>query len=313
MKKVVRTKIGGYRGFHSMTLQFLSFAVDMNKDERLVLDLSDNMNAYQDDINDKNTWNQWFIQEDWSEEDVTRDVGSVEHGSSIGGWISDKSRLMYNSVMKKHLVVQDHILKKIEDFKLSYFQGNKVLGVHIRGTDTFNDDTRPKLSFNYYKHKIDLYLEKEKFDKIFVCSDQIHTIERLKSIYGDKLINYPILPYSSEGHAYHYHNKKMENEGYIRAEEILIESILLAQTNFLLRAQSGVTVYSLIYNPELEFCDIDIPFFNIKKYLAEPPDYVHKCKYEDNFDVYYEEIKQFTEKLPTIEGKDRVNFIQSYL
>jgi len=312
--KVVTTKIGGRRGFHSMTMQYLGFTFELKEDERLVLDLYGNENAYQDDLTNKNTWGQWFVQEDWTEEEVVREVGSIHHGCSLGAWFLHAHRRSLHPVMKKHLVVRDHILEKIKAFKATYFKDSKVLGVHIRGNEIFHDNTRPKLSFNYYKHKIDLYLEKEKFDKILVCSDQIHTINKLKSIYGDKIITYPSLPYTSNGSHDFVHNKSMPNEGYIRGEDVLIESILLAETAFLLKPMSGMTNFSLIYNPELEYCDIDLPFYSIKNYTSGmPPFSDHKCKYEDNFDAFYKEIKTFEDTLPSIQAIDRVDFIQSYL
>ena len=312
--KVIRTKIGGRRGFHSLTLQYLGFTIDLKNDERLVLDLSNNENAYQDDLNNKNTWGQWFVHDDWNEEDVIRDVGGIHYGSFIGGWIHESSRVQYYNLMKKHLVVRDHILKKIDDFKSKYFDGNKILGIHIRGNEIFHDNTRPKLSFNYYKHKIDLYLDKGNYNKVFVCSDQIHTINKLKDIYGEKMIVYPTLTYSPNGSHDYVYQKSLPNEGYIRGEDILIESILLTKTDFLLRTLSGITLYSTIYNPELDYCDIDSPFYSIKDYISQPhPSILRTCKYEDNFDIYYKEIKKFEETLPSIEAHNRVNFIQSYL
>jgi len=312
--KVVTTKIGGRRGFHSMTMQYLGFTLELKEDERLVLDLYGNENAYQDNLTNKNTWGQWFVQEDWTEDEVVREVGSIHHGSSIGAWLRDVDRFVYHLIMKKHLVVRDHILEKVKTFKATYFGDSKVLGVHIRGNEIFSDNTRPKLSFNYYKHKIDLYLEKEHFDKILVCSDQIHTINKLKNIYGEKIITYPSLPYSSNGSHDFVYSKITPNEGYIRGEDVLVESILLAETTFLLKPLSGMTNFSLIYNPELQYCDIDFPFYDIKDYSSgKPPFLEHICKYEDDFSIFREEIKNFEDTLPTIQAIDRVAFIQSYL
>jgi len=312
--KVVTTKIGGGRGFHSMTMQYLGFTPDLKEGERLVLDLYENENAYQDDLTNKNTWGQWFVQDDWTEEEVVREIGSIHHGSNIGAWVTDTDRVYWNEKMKKHLIVRDSILEKVEAFKATYFGDSRVLGVHIRGNEVFNDNTRPKLSFNFYKHKIDLYLEKEHFDKVLVCSDQIHTINRLKSIYGDKIITYPSLPYSSNGSHDFIHRKTIPNEGYIRGEDVLIESILLAETAFLLKPLSGMTNYSLIYNPQQDYCNIDFPFYDLGYYLNERPPFLeYNCKYEDDFSIFREEIKNFEDTLPTIEISNRLEFIQSYL
>lgn len=317
--KLVKTKIGKHRGFHSLTSQFLGFASELNDDEKLILDLSGNYNAYQDDTNDKNTWGQWFEQDNWNDDDIIREVGGLEAGSTVGGWISSEQRIALNKIMKKNLVVKPHILNKVDKFVSENFSNHKVLGIHIRGTDVFHNQRpkpKPPLPFRYITRKIDLYIEKEKYDRVYVASDQIHTINKLKEIYGDIIINYPSLTYNlMEGHEGHIYNKNV-NEGYMRGEDSIVESILLSQTNFLLRTLSNFTTFSLIYNSTIDFCEVDLPFhYCDTKNYAEPPKHITKwCKYETDINFceeYRKEIELFdimcsTPNLSTIEREEAI-------
>jgi hypothetical protein len=314
MKKIVKTVIGGYRGFHSITLQYLGNTSRIDESERLVLDLYNNKNAYQEDITDKNAFNAWFVHDWWENDEVVRQIGDENSGSLIGGWVAPQHRLIYNNLMNKHLIVQPHILHKIDNFVNEYFKNKKVLGLHIRGTDIFYDNTRPKLSFEYYKHKINLYLERGNFEKIFVCSDQTHTIDKLKKIYGDMLITYPSLTYPREGHQKTMHTpSNIKNEKYIRGEDILIESILLSQTDFLLRTFSNVTAFSILYNTTLKYCEIDAPFFDVKNYINGLPSFFCACKYETDFEIFKKQVKDFEDVYPTISAGERADFIKEYL
>ena len=312
--RVVKTKIGNHRGFHSLSLQYLGFTPYLAKDERLVLDLFGNENAYQDDINNKNTWNNWFIQEDWEESEVVREVGGVNHGSFIGGWVSEDSRLKLHKLSTEHLKVQKSILDKVDTFINQNFRGHRVLGIHIRGNEIFTDNTRPKLPFSYFKHKIDLYLNTGEFDKIFVATDQIHTLLKLKELYKEDLLHYSSLEFDLMGSHAHIFNKITPNEGYIRGEEVLIDSILLSSTDFLLRTCSNITAYSIIYNPLLKYCEIDYPFYSHGNYAYTPsPSCENPCKLESNFDFFIQQVRDFESKLSFIPYKDRAEFVKQYL
>jgi hypothetical protein len=313
--KIVKTVIGNHRGFFSIVLHYLNIAEHLSDDEVLVIDLINNANAYEDDPTKNNMWSQYFISQPYTEDEVTRQVGDINSGFCVSTRLSQSKRNYYKNIINKTLIIQPHIIEKFLKFKEENFGNNKILGVHIRGTDAFKDNTRLKLSFDYYKHKIDLYLEKEGFDKIFVCSDQKHTIDRLKNIYGDKIITYPSLEYPLEGHQHTIFKKTIPNEGYIRGEDVLIESLLLSQTDFLLRGQSNITTFSIIYNPKLRYCDIDVPFYAVRP-VHESTTFSVNCQYENESDLqpFFEQLKEIEEKLYTIRDQAILDkIIKEYL
>ena len=60
-------------------------------------------------------------------------------------------------------------------------------------------------------------------------------MEALKEIYGDKIIEYPVLRYTSQGCNYPINHPEVHqrpNPGYMRGEEVLIESLLLGSILF---------------------------------------------------------------------------------
>lgn len=279
--QLVKIKGHGYLGFHAFTLFYLGncLAPPIPINATPVMDISNMYSSYHMDFKD-NMWLYYFDQPEIIEENVI-EVRDNFFGPSA--FINKKERINYSKALTDYIKIKPHILEKAHNFKNQYFNNNKILGVHVRETA----EDRPLLSFDYYKHKIDLYFEKEKYDKVFICCESQLMLDRFKNTYQDKLIFYPSFKFSNRGHG--EFNTAFNQESYIRGEDVLIESLLLSQTNFLLKTASNVSNFSIIYSPNLEYCNIDYYFYKNNKYSFKIEDitFFYECKYENENDLQY--------------------------
>jgi hypothetical protein len=287
--KIVKIRGYGHMGFHAYTTLYLANCAILNiaPDEIPVMDISNFESTYHDDQSE-NIWTKYFDQVEYNEEDIVREN---EKGMfyNANGFMAPSERHLFSRMLHSYLKIKPHILEKVDNFKKQHFEGNKVLGVHIRISDLHD---RPTLPFEFYKHKIDLYLEKEHYNKIFVSADQQDTMEALKEIYDDKIIEYPVLRYTSQGCNYPINHPEVHqrpNPGYMRGEEVLVESLLLAHTNFMFKTLSNVTNFTLMYNPNLEYCNIDFHFLENGDYPYQTTEetFRYNCKYETKEDIQH--------------------------
>jgi len=79
------------------------------------------------------------------------------------------------------------------------------------------------------------------------------------------------------------------NPGYMRGEEVLVESLLLAHTDFMFKTLSNVTNFTLMYNPNLEYCNIDFHFLENDDYPYQTTEetFRYNCKYETKEDIQH--------------------------
>lgn len=283
--KLAKVRGYGHMGFQAYPLFFIGniLNLELKDDEFPILDLSNLESCYHNNTKD-NMFTYYFDQPEIIEEDIVKTSSNFYFPNAF---IYAEERIKYHNAFKKYLKIKPHILEKAENFKKQHFDGHKILGLHVRGIST-ND--RPKLPFDYYKHKLDLYLEKEGYDKIFLCVEHQHTLDKFIKTYGDKLILYPSYKFSHRGHQeFNLPFPKENNEGYIKGEDVLIESILLSYTDFLLKTVSNVSTFPLVYNIDLKYCNIDFHFWdsNNYTYFVNDQTFKYDCKYETRKDIEY--------------------------
>lgn len=221
------------------------------------MDLSGKMTGYHaKDDNDflGNPWNNYFIQESLKENEIfwLEDIQDLNIGV-----VSPKSDFVtWKQIKDKYLIVHPHILDKVDDFVNKNFIG-KIAALHIRGTDSFYDKTRPHLPVSFYK---ELIAEKlQNYSKVLICTDSLEILEILKSSFGDKIINYDSEKSTLE--KYRYHLSYISEDPYRIGEEILIESLLMARCDLLIRGCSNVSTFSLVENPYIDFHYVTLKFF----------------------------------------------------
>ena len=115
-----------------------------------------------------------------------------------------------------------------------------------------------KLLKNYYYNALDKIINI--YDKILICSDEQFFIDDVKKHYNNsKIINYPCTIRSLNKQPIHLStiNEHKNISPYYIGEDVLIESVLMAESKFLIRTVSNVTNFSIYYNNNLKYQNLD--------------------------------------------------------
>lgn len=210
---------------------------------------------------EKNVWEYYFLQPHTSlkpvDEDIEKTVGIIDEEVSEFRFNYLKNpneetikniRLTYNNIINNYITLQPHVDKKIKDFVKDNFEGKKILGLHLRGTD--HPDKKPMKEYMpIIKNKL------RDYDYLFVSTDEEYRYKFIKAVFGDKVITYNSYKSSTDKSLHHTGHKPTYQ--YKIGEDVIIESYLLSKTNFLLCfSNSNVNFLSRCLSPNLDFLAI---------------------------------------------------------
>ena len=171
--------------------------------------------------------------------------------------------LRARELTKKYIKPALNIEKKINDFKVNVIQTENYGSIHFRGTDHHYNayGTFPIIPQDIYFQYI--YQLLTKYEKVLICSDQQDFINNAVTKFGNNRVVYYPSTRSTDHIAIHYSNI---SDKYKTGEDVVIESILMGQSKFLVRTCSGVTHFSIFYNqdPEFKFINLDEIYYGRK-------------------------------------------------
>ena len=212
-------------------------------------------------------FNYFFINRQLSAEDRERiDSGSVPicrmEGIRQLGLPQDYDSLLNLEIgaylVQKYIGVKETVQQKVAEFFDSNLGGKCVLGIHYRGTDKGAE--APPIAYSQFRKAISSFLQQnEEFDALFVSSDEQRFVERVEADFSRSL---PIV-YHEDLERSHgsvpVHRSKAGN-GYRKAEEAIVNCLLLAQCNALLKNASYLSAWSKLFNPKLRVVFLNPPF-----------------------------------------------------
>jgi len=157
-----------------------------------------------------------------------------------------QKRIFINKYIS-NIKIKKNIISKIENFKLKNFKNNKILGLHIRGTDRWTEFGKKIYSkFENYEYLLDE--EMKNYDKLFICSDSEESIEYFSKKYNNVIFYDSYRTKKHAGESIHF------NKGnYETGEQVLCESYLMSNCDKLIISDSNVTIASLYFNPNLSY------------------------------------------------------------
>lgn len=209
--------------------------------------------AYFDEkIPNKNTWEYFF--------DVDADLSICEN-TICEYWIGKfnfygydfdydniDERIIARDIIDKHTKFKKEILNTVDKFFDEKMKGYRILGIHKRGTDISEHHT--KIDIDNYFYEIDLILHD--YDIILLCTDEKEVIDIFKNKY-DNIIVFGCETLSDNSNIPSF---KYRKDGYLMGFEVIVESLLLSKVDFLLKTNSNVSNFSLLYNPFLKYKNI---------------------------------------------------------
>jgi len=168
-----------------------------------------------------------------------------------------RRRNIFNEIIKKYFVLKPAIQSKIDSFYSKNFEGRKILGIHLRGTD------HPD------KKRMCDYMQKIKeiakdYEKIFVSTDEEERFLLMKLVYGEKILSWDTtrskennIPLHSHPHDTRYARINSSKYQHKIVEDVIIESYLLSRVNYLMCCPgSNVNYLSRAINPNLEYVEL---------------------------------------------------------
>jgi hypothetical protein len=172
-----------------------------------------------------------------------------------GGSLTIKSA---HNLFSKFIAISPDILGYVDGFCKERFSGEKVLGIHYRGTD--KTEEAPRISYEECCLIIDKKLvELNGVSSIFVSSDEGEFVLYLKTRYKDRInVHYhDDVHRSVNGKS--IHRERDVGDNFQKAKEALVNCLILSRTDYLIKTASFLSAWSCVFNPELPVELINVP------------------------------------------------------
>ena len=132
------------------------------------------------------------------------------------------------SILKKYIRIKKEILDEVKNFMKRNFLNKKVLGVHFRGTDMKTQERHPyPATIKQIISYIDYEIKKHNYKKIFLVTEELNYMTKLKNKYKDQICYYD----SFRSKKPDIFENKRKNHRYLIGKENIIDMILLSNTH----------------------------------------------------------------------------------
>jgi len=147
-------------------------------------------------------------------------------------------------ILKKYIIIKKNILKITEQFAQKNFRG-KILGVCFRGSDQKKSGYHPyPPTEEQMINATDYLIKKYKFDKIYLCTEDINYLNLFKRKYKDKVLYYKNPRTNDQKDLFDGDDNKRR---YKIGLGNLIDMLLLSKTHYLLYAMSNIPSAAIFY------------------------------------------------------------------
>lgn len=273
---VVR-RAGSKVGLFSLVLTslgYIKYALDRGYIP--VIDMCNEDNTYMQQNHKGNVWEYYFEQPcGYTLDDIKHSSHVIIGNGLIDGSVpfpgediayNDQKLEMWKTVADRYLIVRQEIRQETDELWRKFNGNEHVLGVLLRGTDYVN--SKPKNhpvqpTINQAIEKINEILLKEKFEKIYLATEDAAIYQKLKEQYGKMIISMDVKRYvTTEGENINDISVKESQNKYQMGKDYLINILLLSKCDYLLAGNAGGSQGALLLG------NIDVPrfIFNLGKY-----------------------------------------------
>lgn len=218
-----------------------------------IIDMKNYKTIYNDKYNlKKNAWNYYFkninkfkLKDVYKSQNVIFSNDIIDrdfyyHLDEINN--DQKLQKEFYKIYKKYIKIDPKILNKANIF-YSKYKKNKILGLHLRGTSYKNAPKHPfPIPLNLGIDVCKKLTNNEKFDKIFLITEEKKYLEKFKKTFGDKLIYFDSFR-SNTNDAFEIYPRKLHR--YKLGLEILIECLILAKCDGIISNMTNVASASI--------------------------------------------------------------------
>ena len=237
---------GCWRGFFSLYLQAV-YGIVFAKRVGIpyYIDFANLVYRYTDEnkIYDQNFWNNYFEQKQ-ADNQLKKIINIRSENYPLRIWNKKFIKTLHEQAVSE-IVLKSESKQSIGKIN-SQFHGLKVLGVHIRRTDHFNEVAPANI--NVYFKVVDSRLRH--YDKLFIATDDEHTLKNFVARYPDKIIYNHVIR-STGSLAVHADMK--QGDRYKLGNDALLDCYSLAACNEAILSPSNLSYVVLLINPELTY------------------------------------------------------------
>lgn len=165
------------------------------------------------------------------------------------------SRQEARDLIGKYIHLKTELSNYISDFQRKNFNGYQVISVHYRGTDKWTE--APRVPYDQMLLHIEGAIKRfpgEKY-KIFIATDEQAFLDYIINIYGELVCYNTEAIRSIDGQALHMGDYDRYQCGF----DAIVDSVLLSRGSFLIRMSSNLSRWSLFFNPDIPFIEINPP------------------------------------------------------
>lgn len=157
-----------------------------------------------------------------------------------------------------HLLPKPALLAQVDGFVEREFGPEPIIGLHYRGTDKVTE--APQVPWEDAIAAVrDLALRQPQFRSVFVASDDANFITyAMQALRPLRVITHDDQERSSDGLA--VHTRIGVGDQYRKAEEALVNCLLLARCGALVRTASFLSGWASVFNPELPVVMLNRPY-----------------------------------------------------
>ena len=128
-------------------------------------------------------------------------------------------------------------------------QSNYLIGVHLRGTDKA---VHPKVPLERYTRYVDAYMNHHPGALVVLATDDRRFYEEFSKRYGSRMVS------GSKGYPTRNIVRDTHIDRYSKGADAIVDALLLAHTDFLLKSTSAVSEFAIWYNPFLSTAHLDL-------------------------------------------------------
>ncbi len=142
--------------------------------------------------------------------------------------------------------VRPEIEASVSSFEMKHLQGHPVVGIHYRGTDKLlTEAVRVP-----YEAVIDTLTRMNRRIRFFVATDEHAFLIAMRENFGQRVVCMDHHR-STDGTPVHHFDASHESLGYTRGMEAIMDAILLARCNGIIRTSSNLSLASTFLNPNI--------------------------------------------------------------
>lgn len=176
-----------------------------------------------------------------------RYVNAYEHVAFTQHATRTMSRARGHSLIRRHVRVRKALASRVDTYAREHFGDARVIGVHYRGTDKSAEAPRVRYEDVLASVHAQVDAAGSARCRVFVATDEQAFLDRMLKQFGKELI-YCDAFRSIDGAPAHGGAADPRKRG----EEAVVDCLLLARCNYLIRTPSNLGLCTTFFNPRIE-------------------------------------------------------------